>query len=307
MQIDRRITNGLAWAGAFLVVGVPTADLLSAQFLGNGAAAPAAQVAVVTPQQIAPVPASQSQRPASKPVAVANVAPAKPVTPSSAKPTAAGQERVDALVQSGKPMPSYLTDAPTKPAQTASVTPALAATPVVPAPKPAVATAPTPVPVAPAAPVPAASAPAVAAAPAPSATPVAPLASIPGQVIDPVQTASIAPKVAPMPMPLSMRPTAVAVARPNQQTGFAVNEPVFVPPSVQPVPPADVAVDVTAEDLDEWETGPLADFLARREGRQQAQVVRPRYEEDEEVFFERDDEFQRRDRLIGPEMFFFPQ
>ena len=30
MSIDRRITNGLAWAGVFIVVGVPAADLLSA-------------------------------------------------------------------------------------------------------------------------------------------------------------------------------------------------------------------------------------------------------------------------------------
>ena len=103
-------------------------------------------------------------------------------------------------------------------------------------------------------------------------------------------------------MPLSMRPRPSAVAVANQQSGFAVNEPVFVPPSVEPVRPA----EITAEDLEDWETGPLADFLARREGRQQA-VVRPEFEEDAEVYFERDPEFQRRDRLVGPEMFFFPQ
>jgi hypothetical protein len=104
-------------------------------------------------------------------------------------------------------------------------------------------------------------------------------------------------------MPLSMRPApvAVAAARPVVvQPGFAVNEPVFVPPSVQPVPPA----EITAEDLEDWETGPLADFLARREGPQQAEA--PAYDE-EEYFPERGQQFQRRDRLVGPELFFYEQ
>jgi hypothetical protein len=91
MQINRRFTNGLAWAGAFLVVGVPTADLLSAQFMGDRSAAPAVQIAVATPQAVAPVPAPQSQRPAPKPVEIAAVAPApKPVTAAPAKPASTG-------------------------------------------------------------------------------------------------------------------------------------------------------------------------------------------------------------------------
>ena len=45
MKFDRRVTNGLAWAGLFVVVGVPAADLLSAQFLGEPE-----RVAVVSPR-----------------------------------------------------------------------------------------------------------------------------------------------------------------------------------------------------------------------------------------------------------------
>jgi hypothetical protein len=296
MQIDRRITNGLAWAGAFLVVGVPTADLLSAQFLGDKASPPPAQIAVVTPQNIAPIPAPRSQRPAEKPVAVANVAPAKPTAVTPAKPSAAGQQRVNELVQSGKPLPSYITEGQASSAQTASVKPAPAA--VLPA-------APRPAPVAPpqaASATPVVAPQAIAAAPTPAAAPVGPLpdaAPMPGT--DPIQTASIAPKEAPTPMPLSMRPRPTAVSVANQQSAFP-NEPVFVPPTVEPVRPA----EITADELDDWETGPLEDFLARRQGQQQAEM-RPEYTEDEEVFFERGQEFQRRDRLVGPQMFYFPQ
>lgn len=104
-------------------------------------------------------------------------------------------------------------------------------------------------------------------------------------------------------MPLSMRPAPVAVAATNppaQQPGFAVNEPVFVPPTVQRVQPA----EVTAEDLEDWETGPLADFLARRQGSEQAEA--PFYDE-EEYFRERGEPFQQRDRLVGPQLFFYEQ
>jgi hypothetical protein len=100
-----------------------------------------------------------------------------------------------------------------------------------------------------------------------------------------------------------MRPAPVAVATASPvapQDGFAVNEPVFVPPSVEPVRPA----EITAEDLEDWETGPLADFLARREGSQQAEA--PVYE-DEGYFPERGERFRQRDRLVGPQMFFYEQ
>ena len=233
MSIDRRITNGLAWAGVLLVVGVPTADLLSAQFMRNGAAPAPAQVAVIAP--IAPIPAPLSQRPAApvaKPASqVAVAAPAKPATPAKpveqvavvtpAKPAVAAvrpatetADAVDAWLNSGKPLPGYITD-DAQPGQVAATPPAR--TPIITTPA--------------------------------------------GDAIDPIEVAAIPPqKVAPMPMPLSMRPQPVSVA--------LVRDPVASPPSLTPAAPTGIVrppADVTAADLDDWETGPLSEFLAERQ------------------------------------------
>ena len=259
MNIDRRITNGLAWAGVILVVGVPTADLLSAQFMGSPASPEAAQIAVIGP--VAPVPAPLSQRPAApvvKPAAqVAAVAPAKPATPV-AKPTAAPSmptaDAVDAYLQSGRPMPSYISEGntPPAPAQVAATTPT----------RPLITTT-------------------------PAAQPAA---------VDPVEVAAIPPqKVAPVPMPLSMRPTPVTVA--------LVQDPVVIPPGLTPAAPnAPVAVvrppaAVTASDLEDWESGPLAEFLARRQGNA---YVDPNYDGDG-FFLDEGPNRPRRDRVIARE------
>lgn len=261
MQIDRRITNGLAWAGVLLVVGVPTADLLSAQLFGDAPRAANAQVAAIDVDADAPVPVPLSQRPKGDVAAVA--------------PTAQTASVVDKFTQSGKALPSYITDAPAaaKPAQVAT---------------------------APAVPVKPAAQPQVAATTPPTRTPII------TTPVDPVQTASIPPKIAPMPMPLSMRPAPVAVAAfaPASTASVTVtrNEPIVLPSSIQPIPPA----EVTAEDLDDWETGPLADFLARREGRQPQQAeIAPAYSDDD-YYYDRGQEFQQQDRLIGPAPSFFP-
>jgi hypothetical protein len=221
MSIDRRITNGLAWAGVILVVGIPAADLLSAQFSGASAEPPPAQVAMIAP--VAPMPAPLSQRPAApvaKPAAqVAVAAPARPaVVPVAApvdKPTitpaAQTADVVDAFLQSGRPLPSYITGAD---APVAAATPP-ARTPIV-------------------------------------TTPVA---------VDPVEVAAIAPRqVAPMPMPLSMRPKPVTVA--------LVRDEVVIPAGLTPAAPAVVVrppADVTAADLQDWESGPLSEFLAQHQ------------------------------------------
>lgn len=209
MNIDRRITNGLAWAGALIVVAIPTADLLSAQFAGK----PEATAAAVVLPETAPVPAPLAQRP-DAPVAMpepktAAVTPAKPVEPV-AKPA----DVVDSFLQSGRALPSYITGAEA-PAAVAVVAPP-ARTPIV---------------------------------TAPAATPAAPTVA-----------AAVPQKVAPVPMPLSMRPKPVAVA--------LVRDAVIVPPDLSPVLPVGTIrppANVTAADLEDWETGPLADFLAQRQ------------------------------------------
>lgn len=287
MQIDRRVTNGLAWAGVLLVVGIPTADILSAQFLGDPT--PTAQIAMV--ERIAPVPAPLSQRPAApvvKPEAqVAVVAPVKPVVvappakpavqaaaetpakpavpaPAAANPATQTADAVNAWLDSGKPLPSYITDKSSgaQPTQVAATPPARA---------PIVA--------------------------APTTAPAA---------IDPVQVASIQqPKVAPMPMPLSMRPSPVAVVRPAAaNVPVAVvgpnNDLIVATPGSGPRPPA----DITAQELEDWESGPLAEFLAQRQG-SRADVT---YDNDG-FFLDEGPNRQprRRDRVIGPvDDFFFP-
>lgn len=289
MQIDRRVTNGLAWAGVLLVVGIPTADFLSAQFLGDPTLEPTAQIAVV--ERIAPVPAPLSQRPATpvakpeaqvaaatpaaKPVVVAPpakpavraaaVTPTKPVVaaPAAANPAAGTADAVNAWLDSGKPLPSYITDeSAAQPTQVAATPPA----------RPPI-------------------------APAPTTAPAA---------IDPVQVASIQqPKVAPMPMPLSMRPSPVAVVRPAANAvPVAVvgpnNDLIVATPGSGPRPPA----DITAQELEDWESGPLAEFLAERQG-SRADVT---YDEDGFFLDEGPNRQQRRPvRVIGPvDDFFFP-
>lgn len=289
MQIDRRISNGLAWAGVALVVGVPTADYLSGQFLGQPPRADTAQIAVVEETPVVPMPAPLSQRPAVV-AETAEVAVAPPVAPVAvpAKPVAApvapADDAVGRFSQSGRALPSYITGAPSapaaaKPAQTASVAPA----PIAPA--PAVVPAP-------------AVQPAVAAVAAPQRTPII------TTPVDPVQTASIPTKVAPMPMPLSMRPAPIAVAtvqpaRPPL-VDFTRTQPIVLPPSIQPMPPA----EVTEDDLADWESGPLSEFLANRQGRPSARPE-PVYPNDDAYFYD-DREEVARDRLIGPAPSFFP-
>ncbi|MDV3250335.1 hypothetical protein DevBK_03195 [Devosia sp. BK] len=227
MKLDRRLTNGLAWAGALLVIGVPTADYLTGSF-GNSARP---SVAVVDAEAEAPV---------------ANVA--KPAATSTTKPqSVANADPVGGMLQSGKPLPSYITggDAPASPAKPVAATPA----------KPAAVAPATQQPSQPAQ------------ASTPTATPARPTITTPDQ-----QVAALPAKTAPMPMPLSMRPRPVTVP-------LASNQPLIID---QPTVPANLPLAslpqaqqtqndfVTADDLNTWESGPLSDFLANRNRRSTA-------------------------------------
>ena len=273
MQISRRVTNGLAWAGVALVVGIPAIDAVTGRF----AEPQAEQVSLVTgpSETAAPTPAS---RPAPAPESAA-ATPAKP----AAVETASAGDAVDSFIQSGRPLPSYISDAP---AQTAS----------------------TPEPQRPAAP----------AAPAPSQTAATPPASQPATpprteqtastttttTQPPIETAALSPqitpptvepaRVAPTPMPLSMRPAArpaqATASTPPAQAPGLVSTPGFnpqivipdtvvtgtvAPPSGVVMPPAPVPggdVLIGPADLQDWETGPLSDFIARRQSQNEGYV-----------------------------------
>lgn len=230
MQIDRRrITNGLAWAGAALIVAIPTADLIARQF----SAVPDPQVAVVQaqPEDEAPdLPTPVAERPEPAPAAQEEPAPA-PVQTAQATPSQpSGGDAVDSYLQSGRQLPSYISNGGA------------------PAPVPA-----TPDPT----PRPAISAP-------PAATPQpAPVATTRPQVTPP----SAAPtKIVTFPTPVSERPASVASRPPTPViTQPAANQPPLIIDRQAPVANSSAPV-VTARDLEDWESGPLSEFLANRGG-----------------------------------------
>lgn len=222
MKMDRRLTNGLAWAGALLVIGIPAADYITGAFAGTGApsvavvdADPVAASTAVPPATTKPV-VADAPAPAAKPQAVANAS-----------------DPVSAFQQAGKPLPSYITGGDS----------AATAAPAKPVTQPAVQQ------------------------PTQAVTTPAPVTATPAPV---EQVAALPAKAAPTPMPLSMRPQAVTVPLASNQPPLIIDQPTVAPiaPVQQPQPDF-----VTSEDLDEWESGPLNEFLARR-GQQSSATYR---------------------------------
>lgn len=236
MQMSRKLSNGLAWAGVVVVVGVLCADFVTSKFMSS-TAAQATELSVQTagPSAVTPMPASARPKP------VAAVKPAmQPVKPVAAVPVATAtqvksNDVVDRYMSDGKALPSYLTDGPAA-AKPVAVKPAAPAAQAV-------------------------STPAIAAG-----SPVA---------ADPIQVGAIAPpalavpaKIAPVPLPLSLRP------KPMQQPPLVIDAPTIqaniVPPQDLVAKPLPVAQGqdqiVSAQDLQDWESGPLSEFLAKRRG-----------------------------------------
>ena len=101
-------------------------------------------------------------------------------------------------------------------------------------------------------------------------------------------------------MPLSMRPTPITVPIAAATAPGAI---VLPPELIQPP-----AATVTAADLDDWETGPLSEFLARKQ-RQGGSSATVASDYDANGFFlDEGPNPRRRDRVIGwdePEPPFF--
>ena len=230
MQIDRRFTNGLAWAGAFIVVGVPLADIVSAQLFEPATERVATVGAPATP--VAPIPRPASERPeapatqvAAAPVpkepvpssvdeAPVDVAAAEPVKTGAQTPaaTATLADPVANYMEGGRTLPSYISDG-------GDAAPA-----------------------------------AIAATGGPSAS----TSDAPHADEDPITVAALPEKAAvPFPMPLSMRPTPKTA--PTFGVAPSAAAPVVIPETV--VAPA----NITAAELADWESGPLSEFLARRQ------------------------------------------
>jgi hypothetical protein len=234
MPIDRRITNGLAWAGAFVVVAIPAADVALRQFEPRTAP----QVAVVEAEPELPaLPTPASQRPAPVVAAVEKpvvsqppVVAAEPAEKPAAEPAAAPDpvttasaivpsgNAVDDFLQSGRPLPSYISGGgAAAPTQTAAVAPVTTAKPV----------------------------------PAPVTT--TPPAAAPEQVASVPRT-----RIVTFPTAVSERPASVPRSQVAAQPALVIDTPTpVVVGSGTPV--------ITASDLEDWESGPLSEFLARRQ------------------------------------------
>ena len=227
MKFDSKVKGGLAWAGLFVILAVPSADLL----FGRDDA-PAANLAVTsdTAQVKAPVavPAGQTELKAD-PIETASIT----------APPAKSDDPVDTYINKGKKLPAYISDAdsvpavkpaapalvvPTKPpVEVAAINPVLE-TPPVPLPRSA-----RPVAKLPVAKVPDAKTPVVAAAPADK-----PL------IID---ETDLAQREATLNQP----------SRPIEPFPLSDGDQAFADDTV-----------VTGDQLEEWDSGSLAEYLAAK-------------------------------------------
>ncbi len=200
MQIDRRITNGLAWAGAVLVIAIPAADAALRQFGPNDTP----QIAVVE-EQPEPAPAVEPE-----PVETPEPKPEPdPVSTATASPQAAESDAVDSFLQSGRDLPSYISDANRgQRTETAAVTPA--------------------------------------------ETSADETVAEPAAAPEPEPVAALPIKAVTFPTPVSQRPAPVPRSAVITQPPLVIDQPEIV---------------VTAEDLEDWESGPLSEFLARQQAR----------------------------------------
>lgn len=246
MKMDRRLSNGLAWAGALLVIGIPAADFAIGAI--SGAAQPSVAVVDAKVETETPAPAvAEAPPPAPRPTIAAEpeIATAPQPAAVESKPAAVAANAVDTFLQSGKPLPSYISGSGATEQAAMTPKPATpAATSNLPATHPPQQQAVTPQPAA------------------------APQIEKPAE-----QVAALPPaQVAPVPMPLSMRPRPVTVPLANANAGgdvpLVIDRPSTPPPA--PVPTAAEPNFVTAEDLRDWESGPLSDFLAQRNSRSSA-------------------------------------
>jgi hypothetical protein len=206
MKLDAKVKGGLAWAGLFVILAVPAADLVfSKSGASNDTAATAASAVSTTTKPALTLPVAKPAV-ATDPVQTASVGNPAPV---------------DKYLESGKKLPSYISDG-----DTAAATPA-----------------PAPVTLKPPA-------------------PVTPPVTVPSEVAT-VAPAEVAP---PVPLPRSARPQTTAVASlPAREQPLIVDETrLNNQAGVDRFPLSDESDIVRGDELEEWDTGSLADYLERR-------------------------------------------
>jgi hypothetical protein len=220
MKFDSKVKGGLAWAGLFVILAVPSADLLFGK-----PTAPAANLAITSDTaQVKPVVPATKTELKSDPVQTASVD-----TPA----TANSDDAVDTYLNKGKKLPAYISDAGTTPA----------------------------------------------------AKPAAPALTLP--VKAPVEVASVSPvqETPPVPLPRTARPVTKVASVPA--TPASAEQPLIIDETdlaqrqanlnqtQQPVerfPLSDGSDEtaanddavVTGDQLEEWDSGSLADYLAAK-------------------------------------------
>ncbi len=233
MKLNSKLTGGLAWAGLILVLAVPSADILTK---GQGGAAAhvtsdmdAVKTATTTESIGAPLPVLQPAIVEGQPAAIE---------------TATTGDPVDTYLEKGKKLPSYISDAPT---ETASAEPAT--TPRV----------------------------------------ITPSGSTATEEPDEMQVASVdssptfESSVAPIPYPAEKRPTAPVMTASVAPASVSEEEPLILDENLVarrdaavtavlddeplPIAPSTVAPNdgfIENDELEEWDSGSLADYLERR-------------------------------------------
>ena len=252
MKLNSKVTGGLAWAGLVLILAVPSADMLTK---------PSAWRADTAGTDSEDVTAGGGAV-----VRTAVVTAPKPATRSMAPATAAtSDDPVESYVASGKKLPSYISDAPTS----GRAAPEVAAAPAEPA-----ATRKIVVP----------------------STPQTAAVKSDGtfaEDTDDITTASIETvgvTPPPVPYPASMRPVGrvASTATVGRQPLIIEDDPLarreVASQPVEPFLPLGEPRIIDNDELEEWDSGSLADYLERRglisESDQAVRTLESEFDED---------------------------
>lgn len=224
MKFDSKVKGGLAWAGLFVILAVPSADLLFGK-----PTTPAANLAITS--DTAPV----KDTAAVKPIVPATKTELKadPVQTASVDTPAKSDDAVDTYLSKGKKLPAYISDADAAPAAKPA-TPAL----TLPVKQPVEVAALSPVQETPPVPLPR------------SARPVAKVASVP-----------VTP--GPAEQPLIIDETDLAQRQANLNQADQPVERFPLSDGSDETAATDDTV-VTGDQLEEWDSGSLADYLAAK-------------------------------------------
>lgn len=250
MKLNSKVTGGLAWAGLIVVLAVPSADMLTKPTANTATIASgmdAVQTASVAPAVKPVVPAIRKS--ATTVVAPAETAATTPAT-TVAEPTETAAidsgtpDVVEDYISKGKKLPSYISDAPGVAAQEPVTSKPVMAKPATAKPAPA-----KPLIV-------------------PTTTASTPAVNTDGTFAGDSK-ADVA-VVAPKPYPASMRPktptTAIAALPSNEEAPLIIDENELTQREAAIRPPVDMPEPqiVTEDELQEWDSGSLADYLERK-------------------------------------------